>query len=74
MKIAHVGYGAGDRDFPEHANLLRIVIGEPTAADEALSVCVIEANIDDINRRSWPTPPTACSHSARWTSRCNPSL
>src|SRR5437764_13929216 len=49
MRIARIGYGAGDRDFPEHANVLRIVIGEPTAADEALAVCVIEANIDDIN-------------------------
>ena len=48
MKIARIGYGAGDRDFPEHANLLRIVIGQPTAADEALAVSVIEANIDDL--------------------------
>src|SRR6185312_13698082 len=49
MTIARIGYGAGDRDFPEHANLLRIIVGEPTAADEALAVCVIEANIDDLN-------------------------
>jgi pyridinium-3,5-bisthiocarboxylic acid mononucleotide nickel chelatase len=49
MTISRVGYGAGHRDFPEHANLLRIVIGEVAAADEALSVCVIEANIDDLN-------------------------
>jgi len=49
MKVLHVGYGAGDRDFPDHANVLRIMIGEATAADEALSVCVIEANIDDLN-------------------------
>ena len=48
MKIARIGYGAGDRDFPEHANLLRIVIGQPPAADEALAVSVIEANIDDL--------------------------
>lgn len=49
MKVKSVGYGAGDRDFPDHANVLRIMVGEPTAADEALTVCVIEANIDDIN-------------------------
>jgi uncharacterized protein (TIGR00299 family) protein len=49
MKVTHVGYGAGDREFPEHANVLRVMIGEPTAADEALTVCVIEANIDDLN-------------------------
>jgi uncharacterized protein (TIGR00299 family) protein len=49
MRIRHTGYGAGDRDFPEHANVLRVIVGEPAAADEALAVCVIEANIDDLN-------------------------
>jgi uncharacterized protein (TIGR00299 family) protein len=49
MRVSATGYGAGDRDFPEHANLFRVIIGQPTAADEALSVCVIEANIDDLN-------------------------
>jgi pyridinium-3,5-bisthiocarboxylic acid mononucleotide nickel chelatase len=49
MKISGIGYGAGDRDFPGHANLLRIVVGEPTAAEESLTVSVIEANIDDLN-------------------------
>jgi pyridinium-3,5-bisthiocarboxylic acid mononucleotide nickel chelatase len=49
MKITGIGYGAGDRDFPDHANVLRVMIGEPTAADEALVVSVIEANIDDLN-------------------------
>ncbi len=49
MKISRIGYGAGDRDFPDHANVLRVLIGEPTAADEALTVSVIEANIDDLN-------------------------
>ena len=49
MKVVRAGYGAGDRDFPEHANLLRIVIGETAKAEEALTVSVIEANIDDLN-------------------------
>jgi len=47
MKIASIGYGAGDRDFSEHANVLRIFVGEPSGAAEAVSVVVIEANIDD---------------------------
>jgi uncharacterized protein (TIGR00299 family) protein len=47
MKIASVGYGAGDRDFAEHANVLRIFVGEPSGAAEATTVAVIEANIDD---------------------------
>jgi uncharacterized protein (TIGR00299 family) protein len=49
MKIAAAGYGAGSKDFTEHANVLRVVTGELTGADEALTVDVIEANIDDLN-------------------------
>lgn len=49
MKITRTGYGAGCRDFTEHANVLRVILGEPTGAQEALEVSVIEANIDDLN-------------------------
>lgn len=49
MKIAHTGYGAGTYEFPEQANVLRVILGETLAADEALAVCVLEANIDDLN-------------------------
>jgi uncharacterized protein (TIGR00299 family) protein len=49
MRIASMGYGAGTKDFTEQANVLRVVTGEPTSADEALTVHVIEANIDDLN-------------------------
>jgi uncharacterized protein (TIGR00299 family) protein len=47
MRIAATGYGAGDRDFPEHANVLRVIVGETSAAEEATTVVVLEANIDD---------------------------
>jgi hypothetical protein len=49
MKISRTGYGAGTRDFSEHANVLRVILGKPTGAREALEVSVIEANIDDLN-------------------------
>ena len=49
MKISATGYGAGGRDFHEHANVLRVIVGQPTGADEALLVTVIEANIDDLS-------------------------
>ena len=49
MKVGAIGYGAGDHDFPDHANVFRVILGEPTGADEALTVCVIEANVDDLN-------------------------
>jgi uncharacterized protein (TIGR00299 family) protein len=47
MRITATGYGAGHRDFPEHANVLRVLIGESSAAEEATTVAVLEANIDD---------------------------
>lgn len=47
LAIQTAGYGAGDRDFPEHANVLRVLIGETTAAVESTTVTVLEANIDD---------------------------
>ncbi|MGA2268524.1 MAG: nickel pincer cofactor biosynthesis protein LarC [Bryobacteraceae bacterium] len=49
MKVTRTGYGAGGHDFPEQANVLRAILGEPTGADEALTVWVMEANIDDLN-------------------------
>src|SRR4051794_8726791 len=49
MKIARTGMGAGSRDFPGQPNVLRVILGETTPADEALMVAVIEANIDDLS-------------------------
>ena len=49
MKVERIGYGAGGHDFAEQPNVLRVILGEPTGASEALTVSVIEANIDDSN-------------------------
>jgi len=47
MRISSIGHGAGERDFKQHANVLRVLIGERTGASEATLVSVIEAHIDD---------------------------
>ncbi len=47
MQLTAQGLGAGDKDFPGQANVLRVLIGERSQAVEATSVSVIEANIDD---------------------------
>jgi uncharacterized protein (TIGR00299 family) protein len=47
LRISSVGYGAGDKDFPGQANVLRFTFGEMTEAVEATTVVVIEANIDE---------------------------
>ncbi len=47
MTFGRTGYGAGSHEFSEQPNLLRVILGQPTGASEAVSVTVIEANIDD---------------------------
>jgi uncharacterized protein (TIGR00299 family) protein len=47
MRISAIGYGAGDRDFKEQANVVRVMVGEPSGAAESTTVSLIEANIDD---------------------------
>jgi uncharacterized protein (TIGR00299 family) protein len=49
MRIAAGGYGAGSRDFPDHPNVLRALLGEASGAEEATTITVIEANIDDLS-------------------------
>jgi uncharacterized protein (TIGR00299 family) protein len=52
MTLLRTGVGAGGRDTAEAANVLRLVIGEPTAAhDDAL---LLETNVDDLDPRLWP--------------------
>jgi pyridinium-3,5-bisthiocarboxylic acid mononucleotide nickel chelatase len=47
MRVQSIGYGAGDHDFAEHANVVRVMTGQASGAAEATTVTVIEANIDD---------------------------
>ena len=52
MRVSQSGYGAGDRDFPDHPNLLRVLVGqeEDEAAPSRLQrVVVLECEIDDMN-------------------------
>jgi uncharacterized protein (TIGR00299 family) protein len=53
MRVEKAGYGAGTRDFAGHANVVRLTIGEAQpelAADLPQdTICVLEANIDDLN-------------------------
>jgi pyridinium-3,5-bisthiocarboxylic acid mononucleotide nickel chelatase len=48
MRITATGYGAGDRDFHETPNVLRILVGEADSG-YAHRVAVIECEIDDMN-------------------------
>lgn len=47
MSIAATGFGAGSKETPGRANVLRALIGTAADAAESTEVYVIEANIDD---------------------------
>ncbi len=53
MRIEKSGYGAGSRDFPGHANVTRLVVGEAAsklaAKTKSETITVLEANLDDLN-------------------------
>src|SRR5438552_543415 len=61
MNVEHVGYGAGDNDFPSTPNVLRVLIGREapmgtvasgfsrTEPASATRVVVVECEIDDMN-------------------------
>lgn len=49
MRIETSGYGAGTRDFPERANVLRVLVGDAEETRSAPGeVWVLEATIDDM--------------------------
>jgi hypothetical protein len=52
MAVRRQGVGAGRRDLPARANVVRLLVGEPQAADS--STLLLEANVDDMDPRLWP--------------------
>ena len=52
MRADRIGLGAGSKDFPDRANLLRVVLGSPepevTLGRKHGEHVIIEANIDDL--------------------------
>jgi len=49
MTIERTGHGAGDADFDEFPNILRIILGESCEQTSKDAVEVVEASIDDMN-------------------------
>jgi pyridinium-3,5-bisthiocarboxylic acid mononucleotide nickel chelatase len=48
LRVASTGYGAGGRDTPGQANLLRLLVGEESAQQNASeSIAILETVIDD---------------------------
>ncbi|TCO61120.1 nickel pincer cofactor biosynthesis protein LarC [Actinocrispum wychmicini] len=56
MVIDRVGIGAGTRDVPGRANVVRAVLGTTSASSVSVEdELVIECNVDDLDPRVWPT-------------------
>jgi uncharacterized protein (TIGR00299 family) protein len=53
MSVDRVGVGAGGRDPATHANVLRLLVGEPVGGNPA--PLLLECNVDDLDPRVWPS-------------------
>lgn len=49
MTIQEIGYGAGTKDFPDRANILRLFVGELTESPDIDEVLLLETNLDDVS-------------------------
>ena len=48
MTVEAIGLGAGTKEFPEHANILRLFVGTARLPASADRVWVLETNLDDL--------------------------
>ena len=49
MRVRSIGYGAGDRDFKGHPNVLRVLVGDQEVHETTERIVVVECEIDDMN-------------------------
>jgi hypothetical protein len=54
MTVRRIGLGAGGMDFEDRPNLLRLFIGEPSAAMMEERLVELSTNIDDMNPQAFP--------------------
>ncbi len=49
MTIEQIGYGAGTKDFPSRANLLRLFVGTASTPADHDVIVLLETNLDDVS-------------------------
>lgn len=49
MKVNAIGYGAGQKNFEEFANVLKVVHGDQSVNLQSESVAILETNVDDVS-------------------------
>jgi len=56
LEVMTSGVGAGGRDTPDRPNVVRVVVGRRNGPDtESRTMRLLEANVDDLDPRVWPT-------------------
>jgi pyridinium-3,5-bisthiocarboxylic acid mononucleotide nickel chelatase len=62
MTLERIGYGAGTADFPERANLLRVLLGSEREQrlDAVHDVVLLETNLDDLSPELVPDAVDRC--------------
>lgn len=58
MTLGHIGYGAGTADFPERANVVRLLLGH--ADERQHEVALLETNLDDLTGELVPDAMERC--------------
>jgi hypothetical protein len=49
MTVEKIAYGAGQKEFPDRPNVLRLVLGQSSPAWKSDEMLMLETNIDDMN-------------------------
>ncbi|MEO7276297.1 MAG: nickel pincer cofactor biosynthesis protein LarC [Vicinamibacterales bacterium] len=49
MRLDRIGYGAGSKDFTQHPNVLRVLVGTTEGPPASDTIVVLECEIDDMN-------------------------
>jgi pyridinium-3,5-bisthiocarboxylic acid mononucleotide nickel chelatase len=49
MRVDAIGYGAGDKDFPNRPNVLRVMLGDASSEAAFERIVALECEIDDMN-------------------------
>jgi pyridinium-3,5-bisthiocarboxylic acid mononucleotide nickel chelatase len=62
MTLERIGYGAGSADFPQRANLLRVLLGRDAVrqVDASHDVALLETNLDDLSPELIPDSVERC--------------
>jgi pyridinium-3,5-bisthiocarboxylic acid mononucleotide nickel chelatase len=67
LRVEAVGVGGGGRDPDDRPNVTRVVVGHAEATDRPVDeVVVVEATVDDLDPRVWPSVLAAVRAAGAW--------